>query len=107
MNGQEAPKEMFNNLSHQGNANQNDLGILPHYSQKELEGRLKELRVFPGSWKGHQPARHPGASGDWTTNQQICMEGLMALATYVSEDGLVGHQWVERALDLKVFDVPV
>jgi hypothetical protein len=31
----------------------------------------------------------------------------MALATYVAEDGLVGHQWEERPLALRVFDVPV
>ena len=32
-NGREAPKEMFNILSHQGNANQNKPEILPHTSQ--------------------------------------------------------------------------
>jgi hypothetical protein len=30
----------------------------------------------------------------------------MALATYVAEDGLVGHQWEERPLGLRVFDAP-
>ena len=29
----------------------------------------------------------------------------MALA-YVAEDGLVGHQWEERPLGLRVFDAP-
>jgi hypothetical protein len=33
LNGQEAPKEMFNILSHQGNANQNNPEISPHTSQ--------------------------------------------------------------------------
>jgi hypothetical protein len=33
LNGQEASKEMFKILSHQGNANQNDPGIPPHTSQ--------------------------------------------------------------------------
>jgi hypothetical protein len=33
LNGQEAPKEMFNILSHQENANQNDPEIPPHTSQ--------------------------------------------------------------------------
>ena len=28
------------------------------------------------------------------------MDGSMALATYVAEDGLVGHQWEEIALVL-------
>jgi hypothetical protein len=31
----------------------------------------------------------------------------MALDTYVGEDGLVGHQWEERPLDLRVFNAPV
>jgi hypothetical protein len=31
----------------------------------------------------------------------------MVLATYVEEDGFVGHQWEERPLGLKVFDAPV
>jgi len=30
LNGQEAPKEMFNILSHQGNVNQNNPEIPPH-----------------------------------------------------------------------------
>jgi hypothetical protein len=35
------------------------------------------------------------------------MEGSITLATYVAEDGLVGHQWEERPLELRVFDAPV
>ena len=31
----------------------------------------------------------------------------MVLATYLAEDGLVGHQWEERPLVLRVFDSPV
>jgi hypothetical protein len=31
----------------------------------------------------------------------------MALATYVTEDGLVGHQWEERPSGLRVFNAPV
>ena len=49
----------------------------------------------------------PRAPRDWTTNQRVHMEGPMALATYVAEDGLVGHQWEERPLGLRVFDAPV
>ena len=30
-----------------------------------------------------------------------------ALAAYVAEDGLVGHQWEERPLGLRVFDALV
>jgi hypothetical protein len=32
------------------------------------------------------------------------MKGSIALAAYVAEDGLVGHQWEERPLVLRVFD---
>jgi hypothetical protein len=35
------------------------------------------------------------------------MEGLMVLAEYVAEDGLVRHQWEEKPLALRVFDAPV
>jgi hypothetical protein len=31
----------------------------------------------------------------------------MVLTAYVAENGLVGHQWEERPLGLKVFDAPV
>ena len=31
----------------------------------------------------------------------------MALAAYVAEDGLVGHQWEERLLGLREFEAPV
>jgi hypothetical protein len=48
-----------------------------------------------------------GAPRDWTTNQRIHIEGLMALAIYVAEDGLDGHQWEERPFGLRVFDAPV
>ena len=37
----------------------------------------------------------------------VHMEGPMALAASVAEDGLVGHQWEERPLDLRRFDAPV
>jgi hypothetical protein len=32
------------------------------------------------------------------------MDGPMELVLYVAEDSLVGHQWDERHLGLKVFD---
>jgi hypothetical protein len=35
------------------------------------------------------------------------MERPMALATYVAEDGLVGHQWEERPSSLRMLDAPV
>ena len=76
---------------------------------EELEKGLKELRGFSAPWMEQQcqPSRPPGAPRDWTTNQIIHMEGPIALAAYVSEDRLVGHQWEERPLDLSVSDDPV
>ena len=53
------------------------------------------------------PARSPGDPRDWTTNQRIHIEGPMAPAAYVAEDGLLRHQWEERALGLRVFNEPV
>jgi hypothetical protein len=41
------------------------------------------------------------------TNQRKHMVELMALAAYVAEDGLVGHQWQERPLVLWRFYGPV
>ena len=49
----------------------------------------------------------PGAPGDWTTKQRIHIGGPMVLATCVAKDGLVGHQWEERPLSLRVFDALV
>ena len=47
------------------------------------------------------------APRDWTTNLRIHMEGPMAPATYIAEDGLVGYQWEEQSLCLRVSDAPV
>jgi hypothetical protein len=76
---------------------------------EDLEKRLKELRGFAAQWGEQQCqlARPPRAHRDWTTNQRVHMEGLMALVTYVAEDGLIGHQWEERPLGVRVFDAPV
>jgi hypothetical protein len=71
---------------------------------EELEKGLKELwgvcstvstGQTPWSSQGldHQPRNTPGVT--------------MALATYMAEDGLVGHQWKERPLCLRMFDAPV
>jgi hypothetical protein len=45
--------------------------------------------------------------GDWTTNQRVHMEGPIAPAAYVAEDGLVGHKWKEWPLGLSGFDALV
>jgi hypothetical protein len=42
----------------------------------------------------------PELPGTKFTNQRVHIEGLMAPAAYVAEDGLVGHQWEERPLVL-------
>ena len=72
---------------------------------EELEKGLKELKVFAALWVGAtvSTGQTLGAPGDWTTNQRIHMEGPMVLATYVAEDGLVGHQWEKRLLGLRGF----
>jgi hypothetical protein len=50
-----------------------------------------------------EPGQTPGAPED----QRVHMEGPMALATYVAEDGLVEHMWEEQPLGLRVFNAPV
>jgi hypothetical protein len=75
---------------------------------EELGKGLKELRGFAALWREQkcQQARPSGAPGDWTINQRVQLEGPMALDAYVAEDGLVGHQWEKRPLNLRVFDTP-
>lgn len=51
-----------------------------------------------------QLARLPEAPGYWTTNQRVHMEGPMAPAAHVAEDGFVGPQWEEPSLGLRVFN---
>jgi hypothetical protein len=58
------------------------------------------------SWGGLQP-QWGSNSANWsdplpsslglTTNQRVHMEGPMAPASYVAEDGLVGHRWDQRS----------
>jgi hypothetical protein len=76
---------------------------------EEMEKGLKELRGFaaPREEQQYQQARPPRAPRDWTTNQRTHMEGPMAPAVYVAEDGLVGYQWEEQFLGLRVFNAPV
>jgi hypothetical protein len=61
---------------------------------KELEEGLKELKGFATlqEEQQYQPTR--------LINQGVRMEGPMTPATYVGEDGLVGHQWEKRPLVL-------
>jgi hypothetical protein len=71
-------------------------------SLMELEKELKELRrcAAPQREQQCQQARIPVAPECWTTNQRLHMKGPMAPATYVAEDGLVGHQLEEGPLVL-------
>jgi hypothetical protein len=49
-NANEAPKEMFNIFSHQGNANQNNPEILSHTSQNGLDQRLRWQKMLARMW---------------------------------------------------------
>ena len=74
---------------------------------EQLEKGLKGLRGFAAACGEQQcqQARPPPQLPETgpSLNQRI----HMVLATYVAEDGLVGHQWEERPLGLRVFDAPV
>jgi hypothetical protein len=75
---------------------------------EELEKGLKELRGFAAPWREQQCQQvRPLSSQGLDHQPSIHMEPPMALATYVVEDGLVGHQWEVRPLGLRVFDAPV
>jgi hypothetical protein len=76
---------------------------------EEMEKGLKELRGVCKPMEGATVStdQTPRSSWDRTANQRVHMEGPMALATYVAEDGLVGHQWEEWPLGLRVFNAPV
>ena len=84
------------------------IGLSAGFLIEKLEKGLKELMGFAVSWRKQrcQWASPPGAPGDWTTNQRVHMEGSMAMAANVAEDGLVGHQREERPLGLRMFDAP-
>jgi len=56
---------------------------------EELEKGLKEQNELTTPYK-EEPTQLP-LSLDWTTNQRVQMEGPMAPATYVAEDGIVYH----------------
>jgi hypothetical protein len=74
------------------------------YLMKELEKELKELRGYAAP-----------CGTTLSTNKNLGIDqqpksthgGTIAPVRYVAEDGLVGHQWVEWSLCLKVFDEPV
>ena len=80
------------------------------FQREKLQKVLKELRGSAAPWgKGTTvwTGQSPGAAGNLTTNQRLHMEGPLALAAYVAEDGTVGHKLEERPLALWVFDALV
>jgi hypothetical protein len=78
---------------------------------EELEKGLKKLKQWVSSpmWGATvSPCQTPPrVLCDWTTNQRVHMKDPRALAVYMTEDGLVGHQWEEGLLGLRVLDSPV
>ena len=67
---------------------------------------LLELKRFAVSLGEEQcqPARYHRYRGECITNQTVHMERPMALATYVTEEHFVGHQWEEQPLGLMLFN---
>jgi hypothetical protein len=65
---------------------------------KVLEKVLKELKGFCSPLGGlqYELTSNNRAPRDKTTNQIKHTERLMALAAYIADNGLVGHQWEER-----------
>ena len=94
---------------YRGGCSQGTIGLSAESPTEELEKGPKEVRLFVAPWREQQcqPVTCPGTLGEWITNQRINMEGPMALASYVAEDGLVGHQWEKKPLSQRVFDAPV
>ena len=76
---------------------------------EELEKELKDLRGFKAPWREQQcqQARRPQSSQGLDHQPKNTHGAIMGLATYVAEDGLVGYQWEERPLGLRVFKAPV
>ena len=69
LNGQEAPKELFNILSHQGNANQTIPEIPPHTSQNGYDQNLKWQQVLARMWRKNTtpPLYLALCGGHWST----------------------------------------
>ena len=69
---------------------------------KALEKVPRELKGSEAPLEEHQYelTSTPRAPWNYTTSQRKHMMELAALALYVVQDGLVGHQWKERPLVL-------
>jgi hypothetical protein len=61
---------------------------------KEIEKVLKKLKGFAAPYvEQYELTNTPRASWVQSTFQRKHMVGLMTLAAYAAEDGLVSHQW--------------
>ena len=69
---------------------------------KEPEKIPRELKGTKSPYKEHQYELTSALRALWhyTNNQSKHMVELVALAIFVAEDGLAGHQWEERPLVL-------
>jgi hypothetical protein len=69
---------------------------------EELEKGPNELKWFGAlsEEQQYEPTSTPRALIILTTNQRVYLEGPMVPATYIAEDGLVGHQWEDSSLVL-------
>jgi hypothetical protein len=76
---------------------------------EELEKGLKELKGFATHRKDNNITNqtNPQSSQGINHQQRVHMEGPMALAAYIAEDGFGRHQWDERLLVLGRLDTPV
>ena len=76
---------------------------------EELEKGQKELRGVAAPWREQQCQlpRPPGGPRNWTTNKRVYTKGPIALAAYVAEDDLVGHQWEQWPFGLRGFETLV
>ena len=62
---------------------------------------MKELEKVPKEWKGFAALnQYLQSSMGLNHKKRKHMVGLITLAAYVAEDGLVFHQWEERPLVL-------
>jgi hypothetical protein len=72
---------------------------VPNEGARQIPRELKGTKA-PLKEHEYELTSTPRAPWDYTTNQRKHMVELVALAIYVAEDGLVGHQWEERPLVL-------
>jgi hypothetical protein len=73
------------------------IGLCTQSLIEELEKRPKELRGVCRTMEGATVS-----TGQTTRDPVDHMDRTMAQATYIAEDGLVGHQWEELPLGLSV-----